>query len=290
MRRSIDDLLDCLRRHQPHVVFNLCEGLGGVGHGEAEIAGLVRLLGYPITGSTPECLALVRDKARTKWLLRGAAVPTADFLLLMPDEPPNNAALDELLAAGPLIVKPACEDASLGIGPDSIVTDMSALSRQLEIIHTRYGPALVERFIVGREFNVAIVALPEPRVLPLAEIQFTAAGPRGWQVVTYDAKWAIGSEADLATQPRCPAEVESSLAAEISRVALRAFRVTGCRQYARVDLRVDESHQIFVLEVNGNPDIGPTAGFARALRAAEMSYELFINQLVEHAWKEAADA
>src|SRR5581483_10729466 len=105
------------------VVVNLCEGLGGTGAGEASVAGLVELCGLPLTGSPPECLALVRDKARTKWLLQGAGLPTAPFVYVAAGEPLAREALKSLLAAGPCLVKPAREDASLGISQQSVVTD-----------------------------------------------------------------------------------------------------------------------------------------------------------------------
>jgi D-alanine-D-alanine ligase len=281
---SLEVLLEDLARlRPPDVVFNLFEGLGGVGRGEAEITGLVELLGHPVTGSRAECLGLVRDKARTKWMLAGAGLPTPDFVLVRPDEPIDERRLQNLLADGPAIIKPAHEDASQGIHSQSIVTDWRQLVRELEAVRARYGPALVERFIVGREFNAAILAVPEPESLPLAEIEFSGDGPAGWQIVTYEAKWAIDSAADRATPARCPARVDAATAERIGRIALGAFQLTGCRDYARVDLRMDDRGQVFILEVNGNPDIGPGAGFARALKAAGIEYADFIDRLVNNA-------
>ena len=254
-----------------------------MGRGEAEVAGLVELAGHALTGSPPECLALVRDKARAKWLLAGAGLPTAPFLLIAPDAPLDRQALAEFVAPGPAIVKPAHEDGSLGIGPESIARDAGSLERQVASICSRYGAALVERFIVGREFNAAVIALPEAELLPLAEIEFSGPEPPGWQIVTYEAKWSAGSAADRSTPARCPADVDAALAREISRVALAAFQSTGCRDYARIDLRVDAAGNVYVLEVNANPDIAPTAGFARALRAADIEYEAFIARLVQTA-------
>ncbi len=160
---------------RPHVVFNLFEGFAGLGQGEALVAGWIEAAGLPLTGSNAAALELVRDKARVKWLLRGAGLPTADFVLVTPDRPRPQQALEELLAGGPVIVKPAHEDASLGIGPHSVVSDAAALDEQIAQVRADYGPVLVERFIAGREFNAAVIALPEPRMLPLAEIEFAAS-------------------------------------------------------------------------------------------------------------------
>ncbi len=282
--RSLGELLENLKHClAPDVVFNLFEGFEGVGRGEAVVAGLVELLGYPLTGSPAKCLDLVRDKAQTKWLLSGAGWPTAPFELIGRREPLPEQRLRALLAVGPAIVKPAHEDASLGIGPQSVVSDYTALVAQVDIVRSRYGAVLVEQFIAGREFNAAIVGLPEPALLPLAEIQFDRGTPPTEHLVTYAAKWASGSAADLATRPRCPAEVDSQLAERIGAAALGAFRSTGCRDYARVDLRVDQNDNVFILEVNGNPDIGPPAGFARALAASGMAYGEFVDRLVTGA-------
>ena len=164
---------------QADVVFNLFEGLGGVSRGEAEMAGLVELLGFPLTGCPAECLGLVRDKARTKWLLLGAGLPTPKFLMIRPEESLDESSLRSLLAAGPVIVKPAHEDASLGVDSESIVTEWEPLVRRIEHVRGRYGATLVEQFIVGREFNAAVIALDEPRCLALAEIEFSGARRQG---------------------------------------------------------------------------------------------------------------
>ncbi len=278
-----DLLAELPRLGQPDVVFNLFEGFAGVGRGEALVAGWIEALGHALTGSDPGALELVRDKARVKWLLRGAGLPTADFVLVAPDRPLPEVELTALLAAGPAIVKPAHEDASLGIGPHSVVSDRRALDEQIAEVRARYGAVLVERFIAGREFNAAVVALPEPRLLPLAEIEFSAALLPRERLVTYAAKWDAGSAADLATAPRCPARVNDNLGRRIEQAALAAFEATGCRDYARVDLRVADDEGIYILEINGNPDIGPSAGFARALGAAGIQYDEFVDRLVRHA-------
>ena len=219
-----DFLTELPRLGHADVVFNLFEGFAGLGQGEALVAGWIEALGLPLTGSDAAALELVRDKAQVKWLLRGAGLPTADFVLVAPDRPRPVAALAELLAVGPAIVKPAHEDASLGIGPQSVVSDRAALEEQIALVQSGYGPVLVERFIAGREFNAAVLATPEPRLLPLAEIEFAAELAERERLVTYAAKWNCGSVADLATAPRCPARVEPALAERIARVALLGLR------------------------------------------------------------------
>ncbi|HEV2971738.1 MAG TPA: hypothetical protein VGY55_17300 [Pirellulales bacterium] len=283
VRDSIAPLLDSLSAERPDVIVNLCEGFAGQTAGEAHLAAVLELSGIPYTGSPPECLALVRDKARTKWLLRGAGLPTAPFVRLNPGELFAREPFSTWLSAGPLFVKPASEDASLGIGPDSVVTDWESLERQVETVSRQYGSVLVEQFIDGREFNVGVIALPNVECLPLAEIEFRTDASSRWPIVTYEGKWSAGSAADRATPVRCPADAKPVLAGSIRAAALTAYQVTGCRDYARVDLRVDRSGNIFILEVNANPDAGPNAGLARALAAAGIEYESFIERLIETA-------
>jgi D-alanine-D-alanine ligase len=280
---SVAPVIEGISPKRPNVIVNLCEGFGGHTGGEAHLASLLELLGVPYTGSPPECLALVRDKPRTKWLLRGAGLPTAPFVQVAPGELLPREPLVNWLANSPLFVKPAAEDASLGIGPESVVTDWPALERQVETVAARYGAMLIEPYIDGREFNVGVIELPELQCLPLAEIEFQASGDLRWPIVTYDGKWAAGSADDRATPVRCPAEVEQGLADAIRGAALTAYRVTGCRDYARIDFRVDRFGNIFILEVNANPDAGPRAGLARMLRAAGIGYDSFVERLVATA-------
>lgn len=273
-------IIRALQSVEADVVFNLFEGLGGVGAGEAQVTGILELLGIPFTGSGSKCLALVREKALTKWMLLGAGLPSPAFQFLAANEPVSFARFKTLLAAGQAIVKPAHEDGSLGIGPESIVSDADALSRQIHKVQKRYGDVLVEQYIAGREFNVGVLALPAAVALPLAEIEFI---PGIAPIVSYDAKWTREAPEFDGTPARCPADVAPELADEIRRVALAAFRLTECRHYARVDLRVDAAGRPFILEVNGNPDISPSAGLARQIRASGLSYDEFVCRTVECA-------
>jgi D-alanine-D-alanine ligase len=273
-------IIRALQAVRTDVVLNLFEGLGGVGAGEGQVTGILELLRIPFTGSGSKCLALVREKALTKWMLLGAGLPSPAFHLLAAEEPISVDRFQTLLAGGPLIVKPAHEDGSLGIGPESIVSEAAALLRQIRKTQQRYGDVLVEQYVEGREFNVGVLALPQPEALPLAEIEFISGiAP----IVSYDAKWTREAPEFGGTPARCPADVAPELAEEIRRVALAAFRLTDCRHYARVDLRVDTAGQPFILEVNGNPDIGPSAGLARQIRASGLTYDEFVCRMVECA-------
>lgn len=283
LARDVEPLVRLARgAARPDVVVNFCEGFAGRTDLEPHAAGLLDLLGLPYTGSPAEALAVARDKGRTKLLLAGAGLPTPEFEVIDIGGQPSKA-MRARLVTGPLFVKPAAEDASLGIGPESVVQSAAELIARVAEIHRRYGAALVERFIAGREFNTSVCESPEPRVLPLAEVNFDRAASGGWGIVTYDAKWTPESAAWVGTPVTCPADIDERLAARLREVSLAAFRLVGCRDYARVDLRVDAAGKPYILEVNANPDIAPTAGFARSLAAAGTSYADFCERLVMNA-------
>ncbi len=276
-------------RAQRAVVVNFCEGVRGNAAGEGYLAGLLELLELPYTGSPPDAILLCLNKIRTKRLLEGAGLPTAPYLELDAlDVLLEPARLDELFrtrgVAWPVIAKPAAEDASQGILQGSVARDAAELRAAAERVAGLYGfPVLVERFIAGREFNLAVIEDPEPRMLPVSEIVFAATSAGRWPIVTYDAKWLAGSDEDRATVPCCPADLGEASLRRLERIALHAFRVTGCRDYARIDVRTSRDGDPFILEVNANPDLSAQAGLSRQLAAAGMPHDQFLVQLVQRA-------
>jgi D-alanine-D-alanine ligase len=271
-------LIDGLRAHRPDVAFNLFEGLADHYETEGYLAGILEWLGVPYTGSPPAAMALARNKHHAKLLMRGAGLPTPDFLVVERLPVPVNP------LGWPVIVKPARQDASVGLDQGSVVTDAGQLEHRVGQLLERYGsPVLVEQFIRGREFNVGLIENPDLQVLPLAEIEFLIQEPGYWPIVTYDAKWKPGTpECDL-TPPRFPTDVSPALAERLRAVAREAFRLFGCRDYARADFRVSPAGEPYLLEVNANPDFGPGAGLANALKAAGLSHAQFTAALVENA-------
>ena len=280
----IGKVLGQLANPAPDVVFNLIEGFAGSSEGEAHVTGLLELLGLPYTGCPPEAQALCRSKARTKALLRGFHLPTAPFAVVRSGEP-----IPRWDGPWPVLLKPETEDASLGIDQSSVVRSAEAIIEGVARLRVSHGgDVLIEAYLPGREFNVGVLALPEPISLPVAEIVYRV--PEGsWPILTYAAKWHEGSAEDRNSLPNCPADVDSALAVELSELAVEAFRATGCRDYARVDFRLDAEGSPMILEVNPNPDIGPTAGWARALRASGRDYEGTLARLVIQAGRRRLD-
>ncbi len=267
---------------RPAVIFNLCEGYRGDSAKEMHIAALYELLDIPYTGSPSLCLALTQNKALTKDILVRHGLPTPEYYCIK-----RNEAAPKLTIGYPLIVKPCSEDASLSIGPDSIVHNETALKKRARYIHDRYSQdALVETFINGREYNVAVLGNPPTGVLPLAEIVF--AKHLKSPIVSYAGKWEATSADYRGTTPQCPAVIDEKLRKKIEQIAIKACRLFGCRDYARVDIRL-QGDTPYILEINANPDICPDAGFARAAGVAGHEYPALIQRILNMALARKGD-
>ncbi len=280
------DLVLALQRIAPRFVFNLCEEINKRSELEMCVAGLLEMMNLPYTGSGPLALGLALDKHRVKQLLRAAGIPAPRGYLHIPGGNPRCRGMKF-----PLFVKPAREDASLGINRDSVCLDEQALQRQVEYIHDVYRqPALVEEFLDGREFNVSVVGNGSAEVLAVSEIDFTGMPEGEPRIVSYQAKWDDESVAYRHTVPVCPAKIPKRLENRLREIALRSYQCIGCRDYGRVDMRTDSRGNTHVLEVNPNPDISPHAGFARAASAAGQSYDAMILRIVGCALERTAQA
>ncbi|WP_305044485.1 D-alanine--D-alanine ligase family protein [Geoalkalibacter sp.] len=266
-----------LRAAAPDLAFNLCEGFWGQSRKEMHVAALLDLLGLAFTGAAPLCLGLTQDKARTKDLLTRHQLPTPKYLLVkLGEQYPRVRDL-----AYPLIVKPRFEDASLGISNESVVDNERELKNRIDYVHRTYRQgALVEEFIEGREINAAVIGNGPHEVLPLSEIRFHSDLVR--PIVSYEGKWLEQSQGYQGTQPVCPAPLKGRDAILVRDVALRAYKIMECRDYARVDIRLRDGVP-YILEVNANPDISPEAGLARCAGVAGHTYPQLIRRVLEMA-------
>jgi len=279
LQRSLLNFLNRVKELNPDALVNLCEGYFGRPQWESNVAGIFELLGLTFTGNGAKTLALCQDKFKAKAVLKASGLPTAPAqLMLKGDEP--------LELRFPLIVKPNAEDASLGVYPESVVRDEEALRRQVRRCLDNYKqPVLVEAFIDGREFNVSVMENGEARALPVSEIDYSAMPKDMPRILGYDAKWFEDHPLYQKTPPVCPAPVDDETRARLQGLAEAAFRTMGCRDYARVDFRMDAKGRPFILEVNPNPDISTNAGYARALKAAGLEYAAFWGVMVDNALK-----
>jgi D-alanine-D-alanine ligase len=271
-------LISGVRAARPDAVFNLFEGLPDWGDTEAFAVGLLEWLGVPFTGCPLQAVTMARHKPLTKQLLRGARLPTPDFFVV------DRLPAPDCPLAWPVIVKPSNQDASVGLSQSSVVTSQEDLERRIAYLFAEYGPpVMVEEFIPGREFNIAVAETPDMKVFPPSEIRFVSDDPAIWPILTYDAKWKPGSVDYEATPPAYVPEIAPRLMARLERLSKAAYRLLGCRDYARVDFRVKPPAKPYILEVNPNPDLSPEAGMSAALAAAGWTWEKFVLQIVQQA-------
>jgi D-alanine-D-alanine ligase len=271
---------EAITSEKPDVVLNLCESLAADARGEMLIPAMLDLMQVPYTGSSALSLALALHKNKAKEILRARGVPSPDFCIVEHVED-----LTRVDLPFPLIVKPSREDASMGIDFDSVVNTRQQLGRAVtKVLRTFHQPALVERFIEGREVYVPLLGNHPRRALPLSEIRFGNAFVGKPNVVSYKAKWDLDS-AECIESPSEPAELPREIEARCIEVAVAAFEALECRDYGRVDLRVDAAGQPFVIDINPNCDLHPQAGFARAAEAAGLSYADLALHLVDLAWE-----
>ncbi|MBS4027965.1 MAG: ATP-grasp domain-containing protein [Ignavibacteriales bacterium] len=278
---NISRLIDFLQTEKPDLIFNLVEGLGSKAIHEMHVAGIYEILEIPYTGNSTTTLGACLNKARTKEILSYHNIPTAKFHVFKHFSELQN---ENIGLQFPLIIKPANEDASIGIDNNSVVNNFSETKEKVLHIFREYAqPAIVEEYIEGRELNVAIIGNKKPQVLPISEIDFSTL-PDGYpQIVTYNAKWMNGTTEYEGTKGKCPAELSSETEQHIKEIALRAYGIMGCRDYARVDVRLSKGNEPFVLEVNPNPDICDDAGFMRSATTFGYSYLDVIKMIVESA-------
>jgi len=273
----VEEIKPKLAALQVQVVFNLFEGFYGAPETEALIPEACEQLDIAYTGCPAPVLRLGLDKARAKALLKSAGVRTPDFQVLDP------ATLGTFHLNFPCIVKPRADDASNGISETSVVHDLAGLTRQVEFVSKAFGgDALVEEYVDGREFNAAGMGNRDCLVLPASEIVFSL--PEGLpRILSFDAKWQEDSAYFVGTRAVCPADITTAERKQIVQTVTKVYRLFGCRGYARVDMRMDKTGKINVIEVNPNPDISPGNGAARQAEAFGLTYAQFIDRIVRLA-------
>lgn len=264
------------------VVFNLLEAPPGSPQLQTAATAALELLGLPFTGAAAGPMWLSTDKLATRALLASAGLPVAAGGRFEPDRP---ALLD--VVPPPWILKPAYEDASLGLEGDPVCATVGqAVARGRALTASFPGqPIVLEHFLPGREFNVALLEdAAGVEVLPVAEIAFVDFPPGTPALVGYEAKWQTGSFEYEHTVRRFPSlEVEAALLDELAGLARSAWRACGLAGYARVDLRLDESGRPQLLEVNANPCLSADAGFMAAAGRAGLDAAAVVARIVAAA-------
>jgi D-alanine-D-alanine ligase len=268
---------------RPDLVINMAEAFAGKSALESNIAGLLNLLDLRYTGSSPAGLLVAGDKTLSKKVLRFHGIKTPEFATVY------RGMVDW---AGdvqfPLIVKPPQEDASLGITQKSIVHDVRELLEKIAEIQGEYqSPALAEQFIEGREYYVGVLGNQNARALPVIELDFSKYPADRPRIASWEAKW--GDEGDgkgaefEGTESVFPEDLPDELRDRMQKAAVDAFHALRLRDYARIDMRVTDTGDIYIIEVNPNCYLEAKSEFARAAERDGISFDALIGQIVELA-------
>ena len=288
---QMDRVLGGLWAHDPHCVFNLVEWYGDDEPQEHNIAGLYELAGVPFTGAQSVCLVTCQNKYRAKLIIEAAGLPTSPFFLV----PVGVNAPEDHELSFPVIVKPVKEDASGGISHLSVVHDQEQLRARVAHVHEDCAmAALCEEYIEGREIHAALLGNDPVEVLPLFEMEFDDSefNPEGdWkpQIISFEAKWDPHTKDFYSMDAVVPPEdLDEETAEKIRDIARRAYKELGCRDYARIDMRVDEEGNPYILEVNPNPDLADGAAYMMCAAASGRTYNETIAEVVGFALRRAA--
>ena len=281
-----DEFPERLRAERPDIVFNIAEGLRGSNR-EAHVPAICEFFDVPFSGSDPFTLSLCLHKARTKDVLTARGIPNAPFSLIE-----SESSLETLLEQNdrfPLFLKPVQEGSSKGITEKNLVRTRDELESQARFLLETYNqPVIAEAFLTGAEFTCGVLGNGEKaRVLPIVAINFDSLPPGAVPIYGFEAKWIWDTPSDPLDIFECPARVDGALQSAIEDVVLRAYHVLGCRDWARIDVRLDSAGVPNIVEVNPLPGILPNpednSCLPKAARAAGLSYDQLIQSALLHA-------
>ena len=283
---ATDDFAERLRAARPDIVFNIAEGLHGVNR-EAHVPAICEFLDIPYSASDPFTCALCLDKARTKEVLQARGVRTARWVLVRTEA---DIAIAADVLTLPVFVKPVHEGSSKGITERNLCRTPTALHETCAFLLAHYKqPVLAEVYLPGDEFTCAVIGNGDAaRVLPIVKMKFDSLPAGALPIYGFEAKWiwdGYGTTLDLY---ECPANVAPALTRELERVTRAAFRATGCRDWGRVDLRLDAAGVPHVVEVNPLPGILPNPADNSCLPMAARTAGIDYDDLIQRCLRLAA--
>lgn len=269
-----------LKKIRPQIVFNIAEGLNGISR-EAQIPAMLDMLKIPYTGSDPLTLATCLDKSRTKEILSYYKIKTPAFI--------TASAKDDLIKFDlkfPVMIKPVGEGSSKGIFNSSFITNMDELIKAVELNSKNYSqPSLIEEFLPGREFTVAIIGNGKSaEVLPIVEINFNELPAEMAPIYSYEAKWIVDRRENPLEIFTCPAKISIELEEKIKAAALNSYNILRCKDWSRIDVRLDSQGEPNIIELNPLPGILPNpkdnSCFPKAARAYGLNYHEMLNSVL----------
>lgn len=271
---KIQNLLErvFIQKEKFDIIFNICEGVDGRNR-ESQVPLVLELSGLPYSGSDALTMGITLDKAMAKRILSYHKLPTPRFIVVYSESDLENFSLPF-----PVIVKPLQEGSSKGLSDNSVVKDFSRLKEQIKwLIDTYHQPALVEEFIIGQEFTVAIIGNKKPVVLPPVQISILGKVDLGEDFYRHELLYSN------VVAYVCPAQIEKKLEEKISKLALESYQILDCRDFGRIDLRVDQGGQPYFLECNPLPNLGRKDVFPLVSKAIGISYNEIVLRILHYA-------
>ncbi len=277
---GLGDDLSVLRRtlheFKPKIVFNLLEEFAGQAIFDQNIVSYLELLGIKYTGCNPRGLMLARDKGLSKKILKYHRIPTPDFFVFRRT---GRMSLPRK-ARYPLFVKSLNEEASLGITQDSIVYDEESLRNRIQYYHESLGADVIaEEYVEGREFYVGMLGNERMKVLPTWELFFDRVSDRTPKVATRKVKWDVKYREKYGIRSGPAEGLGQADSKKIEAICRRTFKALSLNGLARLDLRMNENGEVFVIEANPNPDIGIGEDFAASAEKAGLKYPQLLDRI-----------
>ncbi len=269
------------------MVFNYSEGLRGRSR-ESHVPAMLEMLGIPYIGPGPLESAIILDKAKTKEILIYNNIPTPKFRMFHTEQ--DILKTKNIKLKFPVIIKPVAEGSSKGIQNDSVVEDMEQLTQKALCCFKQYNqPVIVEEFIEGREFTVAVIGNEKPVVLPIVEVKFDELPSNLRKFDSYEAKWIYDSPKENANPLVCPANLSEQLRKKIEKTCKKAYKAIGCADWTRMDVRVDNNGTPYIIETNNPPGIIPdekeNSRFPRAAKTAGITYNEMLDLILYYGSK-----
>jgi D-alanine-D-alanine ligase len=282
LQLGIEDDLGVIRKAvadwKPHIAFNLLESFHDVGVFDKNVVAVLELMRVPYTGCNPRGLMLARDKALSKTLLAYHRIPVPEFMVVRM----GRAVRRPKRLQFPLIVKSLTQEASIGISRASVVDDDERLMERVKFIHENIGTdAIIERFIDGREMYVGIVGNQRLEVFPVWELNWDKLPQDGRLIMTDRAKWSTNYQKKYGVMTG-PASLSPEDAARVQHLCKRVYRTLDLSGYARLDLRMDATGRIHVLEANPNPQLAYGEDFAESAEHGGVSYEQLLQKIINY--------
>ena len=278
---GVHDDLGELRRAwtewKPHIAFNLLEGVDDITIFDQNVVSFLELLKLSYTGCNPRGMLLARDKSLSKKLLAYHRIPVPESEVFRAGRPIRRPKRLQF----PLIVKSLTQEASIGISQASVVDTEDKLKERVTFVHESIGTAAIaEQYIEGREFYVGILGNQSLQTLPVWELFFTNMPEGAKRIATDRVKWSVKYQKKYGIDSGPAKDLADAQNQKIQHVCKRAFRALELSGYARIDLRMDEAGNVWVLEANPNPQIARGEDFAESAQKAGMPYETVLQRII----------